>query len=186
MTNSCCCDNLPVCILHLGDSGLEKYRLAKKWEQFKIVLLFMDHPVCMVFGIISRTKARSVTNEIPKCRSPERALLRHSIIGVRLLTSARGAKLPKISSVNTWFPVHLLANYSLINCEDAVKYKREHAFNKINALVQYSFVAERSKFTVCGRDEVEASNCEFWSASTQSDLVCSCGNENIKFNLAPR
>ena len=45
--------------------------------------------VCMVFGIISRTKARSATNEIPKCRSPERALLRHIIIGVRLLTSAR-------------------------------------------------------------------------------------------------
>ena len=45
MTNSCCCDNLPVCILHLGENGLEKYRLAKKWEQFKIVLLFMDHPV---------------------------------------------------------------------------------------------------------------------------------------------
>ena len=51
--------------------------------------------VCMVFGIISRTKARSATNEILKCRSPERALLRHSIIGVRLLTSARRAKLPK-------------------------------------------------------------------------------------------
>ena len=43
-----------------------------------------------------------------------------------------------------------------------------------------------SKFTVCGRDEVEASNCEFWSASTQSDLVCSCGNENIKFNGTPQ
>ena len=38
--------------------------------------------VCMVFGIISRTKARSATNEIPKCRSRERALLRHHIIGV--------------------------------------------------------------------------------------------------------
>ena len=34
-----------MCILHLGENGLEKYRLAKKWEQFKIVLLFMDHPV---------------------------------------------------------------------------------------------------------------------------------------------
>ena len=43
-----------------------------------------------------------------------------------------------------------------------------------------------SKFTVCGRDEVEASNWEFWSASIQSDLVCSCGNENIKFNCAPQ
>ena len=51
--------------------------------------------VCMVFGVFSRTKARSATNEIPKFRSPERALLRHSIIGVRLLTSARRAKLPK-------------------------------------------------------------------------------------------
>ena len=51
--------------------------------------------VCMVFGIISRTKARSAINEIPNCRSPERALLRHHIIGVRPPTSARRAKLPK-------------------------------------------------------------------------------------------
>ena len=51
--------------------------------------------VCMVFGIISRTKARSATNETPKCRFPERALLRHSIISVRLLTSARRAKMSK-------------------------------------------------------------------------------------------
>ena len=49
----------------------------------------------MLFGIISRTKARSATNEIPKYRSPERASLRHHIIGVRLLASARRAKLPK-------------------------------------------------------------------------------------------
>ena len=55
----------------------------------------------MVFGIISRTKARSATNEVPNCRSPERALLRHSIIGMRLLTSARRAKLPKISSAQS-------------------------------------------------------------------------------------
>ena len=48
MTNSCCCGNLPVCLLHLGENGFEKYRLAKKWEQFKIVLLFMDHPVLVV------------------------------------------------------------------------------------------------------------------------------------------
>ena len=34
-----------MCILPLGENGLEKYRLSKKWEQFKIVLLFMDHPV---------------------------------------------------------------------------------------------------------------------------------------------
>ena len=53
--------------------------------------------VCMVFGIISRTKARSATNEIPKCRSPERALLRHHIIGVRLLTSAA----PETAKINS-------------------------------------------------------------------------------------
>ena len=51
--------------------------------------------VCMVFGIISRTKACSATNEVSKCRSPERSLLRHTIIGVRHLTSARRAKMPK-------------------------------------------------------------------------------------------
>ena len=34
-----------MCIFRLGENGLIKYRLAKKWEQFKIVLLFMDHPV---------------------------------------------------------------------------------------------------------------------------------------------
>ena len=51
--------------------------------------------VCMVFGIISRTKACTTTNEVLKCRSPERALLRHNIIGVRLLTNARRAKMPK-------------------------------------------------------------------------------------------
>ena len=39
-----------MCILHLGENGLEKYRLAKKWEQFKIVLLFMDHPVTRPAG----------------------------------------------------------------------------------------------------------------------------------------
>ena len=34
-----------MCIFPLGENGLEKYRLSKKWEQFEIVLLFMDHPV---------------------------------------------------------------------------------------------------------------------------------------------
>ena len=34
-----------MCILPLSENGLEKYRLFKKWEQFKILLLFMDHPV---------------------------------------------------------------------------------------------------------------------------------------------
>ena len=52
-------------------------------------------PYGMVFGIISRTKACSATNEVSKSRFPERALLRHNIIGVRLLTSARRAKMPK-------------------------------------------------------------------------------------------
>ena len=51
--------------------------------------------VWYLFGIISRTEARSATNEVPKCMSPERALLRENIIGVRLLTSTRRAKLPK-------------------------------------------------------------------------------------------
>ena len=51
--------------------------------------------VCMVFGIISRTRARSATNGVPKCRSPERALLRHHIIEVQFLTSARREKMPK-------------------------------------------------------------------------------------------
>ena len=37
--------NLPVYMLRLGENGLKIYRLAMKWEQFKIVLLFMDHPV---------------------------------------------------------------------------------------------------------------------------------------------
>ena len=59
------------------------------------VCMYVGRWVCMVLGIISRTKARSATNEVPKCMSPERALLRHHIIGVRLLTSARRAKMPK-------------------------------------------------------------------------------------------
>ena len=37
-----------MCILHLGENGLEKYCLVEKWEQFKIVLLFMDHPVPLI------------------------------------------------------------------------------------------------------------------------------------------
>ena len=61
MTNSCRCDNLPV-LLHLGENGLGKYRLAKKWEQFKIVLLFMDNPV--EEHSISWMQHSSATNEI--------------------------------------------------------------------------------------------------------------------------
>ena len=49
----------------------------------------------MVFGISSQIKARSATSEVSKCRYPERALLRHNIIGVLLLTSAPRAKMPK-------------------------------------------------------------------------------------------
>ena len=59
------------------------------------VCMYVCMYVGMVFGIITRTKARSATNEVSKCRSRERALLRHHIIGVRLLTIARRAKLPK-------------------------------------------------------------------------------------------
>ena len=40
-------------------------------------------------------QARSAINEVPNRRSPERALLRHHINGVRFTTSARRAKLPK-------------------------------------------------------------------------------------------
>ena len=57
--------------------------------------------VCMVFGIISRTKARSAINEIPNCRSPERALLRHHIIGVRLPTRRAARETAKISSAQS-------------------------------------------------------------------------------------
>ena len=38
---------------------------------------------------------RPDTHEVLKGRSPELALLRHDIIGVRLLTNARRAKMPK-------------------------------------------------------------------------------------------
>ena len=66
-----------------------------KSELGYVLCMYVLGWVGMVFGIISRAKARSATNEVPKCRSPERALLRHHIIGVRLLTSARRAKLPR-------------------------------------------------------------------------------------------
>ena len=61
--------------------------------------------VCMwlgiVFGIISRTKARMRNKRSAKMHmSPERALLRHHIIGVRLLTSARH-ETAKISSAQS-------------------------------------------------------------------------------------
>ena len=41
----------------------------------------------MVFGISSRTKARSATSEVSKLRYPERALLRHNIISRVVLDS---------------------------------------------------------------------------------------------------
>ena len=59
------------------------------------VCMYVPMYVGMVFAIISRTKTCSATNEVSKCRSPERALLRHNTIGVRLLTSARRAKMAK-------------------------------------------------------------------------------------------
>ena len=40
-----------MCILRLVENGLKKYRLATKWEQFKIVLLFMDHPVVFCYSV---------------------------------------------------------------------------------------------------------------------------------------
>ena len=49
-----------MCILHLGKNGLEKYRLAKKWEQFKIVLLFMDHPLSIVPGLFGDISTFSI------------------------------------------------------------------------------------------------------------------------------
>ena len=42
-------------MLHLGENGLEKYRLAKKWEQFKIFILVMDHPVFIYCTYLPRT-----------------------------------------------------------------------------------------------------------------------------------
>ena len=59
------------------------------------VYLWVCRYACKVFGISLRTKACSAKNELSKCRPPEQALLRHYIIGVRLLKSARRAKMPK-------------------------------------------------------------------------------------------
>ena len=50
LTNSGCYGNLPTCILRLGENGMKKHRLAKKWEPLKIVNLLMDHPVCLKDG----------------------------------------------------------------------------------------------------------------------------------------
>ena len=56
----------------------------------------------MVFGIISRTNARSATNDIPKCRSPERALLRHSTYHRGAISNQRAAReTAKISSAQS-------------------------------------------------------------------------------------
>ena len=54
--------------------------------------------VGMVFGIISRTKARSAINEVPNCRSPERALLRHHIIRGATSNQRAARETAKISS----------------------------------------------------------------------------------------
>ena len=70
-------------------------RLRSCMYVYMYVCMYVYMWVCMVFGILSRTKACSATNEVLKCRSPERALLRHNIIGVRLPTNARRAKMPK-------------------------------------------------------------------------------------------
>ena len=55
----------------------------------------------MVFGVFSRTKARSATNEVPKCRSPERALLRHNIIGSATSNERAARENTKISSAQS-------------------------------------------------------------------------------------
>ena len=39
--------------------------------------------VCMVFGIISRTKARSAINEVPNCRSPDKVGIPNFVSGPR-------------------------------------------------------------------------------------------------------
>ena len=72
----------------------------------------------MVFGVFSRTKARSATNEVPKCRSPERALLRHHIIGVRLPTSARRAKMPKYVALKAKMHVNTGSSLLLVQKMD--------------------------------------------------------------------
>ena len=40
MTISCCCDNLPVCVLYMGENGLEKYRLAKNGSSLKSFYIY--------------------------------------------------------------------------------------------------------------------------------------------------
>ena len=77
----------------------------------------------MVFGIISRTKARSATNEKPKCRSPERALLRYSIIGVRLLASARRAKMSKYVTLKA--KMHVDTGSSLLLVQKTITQKND-------------------------------------------------------------
>ena len=81
--------------LNIIQTEAERRRREAGVNQSMEIRLWSCMYVCMVFGIISRTKARSATNGVPKCRSPQRALFRHHIIGVRLPTSARRAKLPK-------------------------------------------------------------------------------------------
>ena len=89
MPNLCCCDNLPMCILHLGENGLEKYSLAKKWEQFKIVLLFMDHPVyrCVGTGLVEVSLNRIVGS----MHLPDHILMWHFVLSL------------EFPSFGTWF-----------------------------------------------------------------------------------
>ena len=68
----------------------------------------------MVFGIISRTKVRSATKEVPKCRSPERALIRWDI-AVGLLTSARRAKMPKYVALKAKMHVNIGSSLLLVS-----------------------------------------------------------------------
>ena len=48
--------SLPMFILRLGESGMKKHPLPQKWEPFKIVNLFMDHPVQLITMSITRQR----------------------------------------------------------------------------------------------------------------------------------
>ena len=70
--------------------------------------------VGMVIGIIWRTKVRNTTNEVPNCRSPERSLGHCTVIGMRLLTSARRAKMPKYVALKAKMHVNIGSSLLLV------------------------------------------------------------------------
>ena len=89
--------------------------------------------VCMVFGIISRAKAGSATNDVPKCRSPERALLRHNIIEVRLLTSAAREN-AKISSAQSKIAREYWQQQKLVQFRRHTQNDKRHCFRLNHAM----------------------------------------------------